>query len=103
MFGFIFLAGSGGMTVVLVEVFISNFCEKCSNAMFMVEQETARIDTTRFDVLTVDVIEQIDHAVALGVLATPAIAIDGKLVFTGLPTPQTLRTELVKHIAVDDK
>jgi len=37
------------------------------------------------------VLEQLDYAVQLGVLATPALAIDGKLCFTGLPSVKKLR------------
>ena len=91
------------MTVVTVEVFVSNFCENCANARLMVDQEISRLDKTRFDVCYVDVVERIDHAVALGVLATPAIAIDGKLVFTGLPAAAVLQAALAEHIAVDDQ
>lgn len=43
----------------------------------------------------VNVLEDLDYAVALSVLATPAIAIDGKLVFTGLPAIEKLRTAIL--------
>jgi predicted thioredoxin/glutaredoxin len=44
----------------------------------------------------VDVIEEIEHTVDLGVLSVPAIAIDGELVFTGLPSAQRLHDELIR-------
>lgn len=49
-------------------------------------------DQLRWRVL--DILDDIDYAVALGVLSTPAIAIDGKLVFTCLPSEKKLRQEL---------
>jgi len=99
---FISPAGSTNMTAVAIEVFLSNFCENCANARLLVEKEIAQFDKTRFDVYYIDVVEQIDHAVALGVLATPAIAIDGKLVFTGLPTSAALQTALTEYAAADE-
>jgi protein-disulfide isomerase len=37
--------------------------------------------------------------VALGVLSTPAIAIDGELVFGSLPPPAKLRAELTARLS----
>jgi hypothetical protein len=48
---------------------------------------------------TVDVLEELDHAVALGVLATPAISIDGQLRFTGLPSIRELHAEFTRRFA----
>jgi len=98
--GFIFPLGSADMTVVTVELFISNFCENCIKVKSMVDHEVMKLGKTRFDVRCVDVIEQIDYAVALGVLATPAIAIDGELVCTGLPKADCLRAALARHAVV---
>ena len=46
----------------------------------------------------VNVLEEMDYAVALGVISLPALAIDGELVFPALPTPQRLRAELVQRL-----
>lgn len=42
----------------------------------------------------IDVLEELDYAVALGVVCTPAVAIDGKLAFSGLPADEVLRQRL---------
>jgi predicted thioredoxin/glutaredoxin len=42
----------------------------------------------------IDIVENIDYAVDLGVLTVPAVAIDGDLVFARLPTAQQLLSEL---------
>lgn len=44
----------------------------------------------------VDVLDELDHAVELGVLTLPAIAIDGQLVFASLPTPAELRSAVAR-------
>ena len=46
-----------------------------------------------------NVLDEIDYAVELGVLILPAIAIDGEVVFTSLPTSQQLEQELIKRIS----
>jgi thioredoxin 1 len=43
----------------------------------------------------VNVVDNLDRAVALGVLTLPSIAIDGKLVFTSMPTVAQLREALI--------
>jgi len=47
----------------------------------------------------VDVVAEIDHAVAMGVLATPSISIGGELVFTTLPSRQQLRNAVERYLA----
>ena len=44
----------------------------------------------------VNVLKEIDYAVSLGVLSTPAIAVNGELVFSSLPTPAQFRTLLTR-------
>lgn len=45
----------------------------------------------------VNVIEELDRAVALGVLSTPAIAVNGELCFSSLPTPKQFRAALTRE------
>ena len=46
-------------------------------------------------------VEELDYAVELGILATPAIAIDGQLRFTGLPSIRVLRAEFDRRLAAE--
>ena len=46
----------------------------------------------------VNILEEIDYAVGLGVMTTPSIAINGKLVFAGLPSAKKLRGELEQQL-----
>jgi len=48
----------------------------------------------------IDVLEELDYAVSLGVLTTPSIAIDGELVFTAIPSEKKLRVAIEKRVAM---
>lgn len=47
-------------------------------------------------------LDELDYAVSLGVLTLPALAIDGELVFTSLPTPSALSDALRARRVKDD-
>ncbi|MBK5654026.1 MAG: thioredoxin family protein [Rhizobium sp.] len=44
-----------------------------------------------------NVLDELDYAVELGVLTLPSIAVDGKLIFTSMPTVAQLRTALIER------
>ena len=45
----------------------------------------------------INVLDDLDYAVELGILTLPAIAIDGELAFSSLPTPGQLRNTLMRR------
>jgi thioredoxin 1 len=47
----------------------------------------------------VNVLDELDYAVELGVLTPPSMAIDGELVFAKLPSAAQLREELARRLA----
>jgi len=82
-----------------IEVFTSSICSNCQRAGGVVEQ---LLKESGFETITwreVDVVEEIDHAVTLCVLATPSIAIGGELVFSALPPKQQLRNAIQHYLA----
>ncbi|HEY5568895.1 MAG TPA: thioredoxin family protein [Gammaproteobacteria bacterium] len=85
---------------VKVEVFTAGDCASCAYAKAQLSRAIAALGPERFDLRIMDVVEEIDHAVASGVLATPAIAINGALIFSGLPTQGKLRRALEKCLSV---
>lgn len=87
---------------IKVEVFSSPGCSKCGHAKVVLRKLAEDIGGGLIDWRDVNVLEDLDYAVSLGVLSTPAIAIDGELIFTGLPSVRKLRSELDRRIAVDD-
>ena len=83
--------------MIKVEIFSSPGCTQCSHLRKQLLSLAGELDG--IEVHEVDVLEQLDHAVALGVLSTPAIAIDGRLCFTGLPSLKKLRAHLAALLA----
>lgn len=79
---------------VSVEVFSSPGCGKCAHAKEVLRKLVAELGSGRIRWREVNILDEMDHAIALGVLSTPAIAIDGELVFAALPSAKKLRAEL---------
>jgi len=77
-----------------VEVFYSPGCQECAAAQASLKA-AAQEANARVEWCELNVLDEFDYAVELGVLTLPAIAIDGKLVFSSLLTPQQLRKVLI--------
>lgn len=81
---------------IKVEVFSSPGCGKCGHAKEVLRRIAQEVDGIEWR--EVNVLDEMDYAVALGVLSTPAIAIDGELVFSGLPSSAKLRAALDERL-----
>ena len=77
-----------------VEVFSSPGCGKCGHAKATLQKIVEEMGRDRIEWREVNVLEELDYAVSLGVLSTPAIAINGELQFASLPSAKALRREL---------
>ena len=84
---------------IKVELFSAPGCNHCAHAREKLQRVVEKIGSDRLEWRTVEVLDEIDYAVAIGVLSTPAIAIDGKLVFTSLPSSTKLRRSLEDRLA----
>ena len=84
---------------IRVEIFTSPGCHHCGQAKDDLERLLKTVGDDRLQLRTVAVLDEIDYAVSLGVLATPAIAIDGELVFASLPGKRKLRQVLEERLA----
>lgn len=83
---------------IKVEVFSSPGCGKCAHAKTALKRIAEELgDCIQWR--EVDILQEMDYAVQLGVLSTPAIAIDGRLEFTALPSEKKLRTHLQAKLA----
>jgi len=82
-----------------VEVFSSPGCVKCARAKAILRAVADELGGARISWREVDILEETDYAVDLGVIGAPAIAIDGALVFPSLPRPAKLRAELLRRLA----
>lgn len=84
--------------MIKVEVFSSPGCAKCMQAKVVLKAILEELGEDKVTWREVNILEEMDYAVDLGVMATPAMAIDGKLVFSSLPSAAKLRSELDKRL-----
>ncbi len=87
---------------VKVEVFSSPGCTKCARAkevlLKLVHDLNEELGGDHIRWREVNILEELDYAVSLGVLSAPAIAIDDELVFTSLPSARKLRAALLDRL-----
>ena len=86
------------MTPLQIELFSAPDCPHCGRALDLLQRVTRSWPEGTLDWRVVDVVAELDQAVAMGVLATPAIAIGGELVFTALPGEERLKEALRRGI-----
>lgn len=77
-----------------VEVFNAKGCGSCSTSIQSLKEAVESATGGEAEWREIDIVEQIDYAVELGVLSVPAVAIDGRLVFAKLPTTAQLLAAL---------
>lgn len=80
-----------------IELFVSRGCRLCAAAQASLKA-TAQQAVAGLEWREVNVLDELDYAVELGVLTLPAIAVDGQLVFSSLPTAQQLRDALTRRM-----
>ncbi|MBI1425675.1 MAG: glutaredoxin [Gammaproteobacteria bacterium] len=83
---------------IKVEVFSSPGCGKCGHAKEVLRKLADELGGEQINWREVNILEELDYAVALGVLSTPSIAINDELIFTSLPSAKKLRDELVSRL-----
>jgi len=79
---------------IQIEVFSSPGCNRCGQVFDLLQTITRELGAGRIDWREVNVLDELDYAVELGVLSMPAIAIDGELVFRSHPSAGKLRDVL---------
>ena len=82
------------MKRIQIEVFSSPGCSRCGQVFDVLQTITQEFGAERIEWREVNVLEELEYAVELGVLSMPAIAIDGELVFTSHPSAGKLREAL---------
>jgi thioredoxin 1 len=79
-----------------VEMFYTPGCPECVAAH-------AKLRTAAQEVVKglewreVNILDDLDHAVKLGVMTLPLVVVDGELVFTSMPTVPQLRDALIER------
>lgn len=83
---------------VQLELFTANICSRCVQAKNTMTALMEELGDDQFELIFVDVVENIDHAVETGVLLTPALAVNGKLKFSPLPCKDRILHALKKEL-----
>ncbi len=81
-----------------IEVFSSPGCAKCGHAKEVLRKVAEAVGGGRIEWREVNVLDEMDYAVKLGVLSTPAIAVNGELLFSALPSEKKLRKVLEQRM-----
>lgn len=84
--------------MIKVEVFSSPGCAKCAQAKAVLKAIAEELGQDKVTWREVNILEEMDYAVDLGVMSSPAIAIDGELMFSSLPSARKLRAELGRRL-----
>lgn len=75
---------------VKLEILTTKFgCSKCERAMKIIDKVIQKYEG-KVNVIKTDISDTPDKLVALGVMSTPAILINGKVVFEGSPSEKEL-------------
>lgn len=85
--------------MIKVEVFSSPGCGKCTQAKNMLKAMVDEMGQGQITWREVNILEEMDYAVELGVMSSPSIAINGELAFSSLPSTKKLQSELNKWLA----
>ncbi len=79
-----------------IEIFYTPGCTECIAAQAKL-RTVAQESVKDLEWRELNVLDDLDYAVELGVLTLPSIAVDGELVFTSMPTVAQLREALMKR------
>jgi len=88
--------------LITVELFSNSSCHRCDGIKSRVRPLINEFGKDKIDYQELEVLTVLDYAVSLGVLTTPAIAINGKLVFAAMPSLKQLRNELQKRLKLGE-
>lgn len=83
---------------IKVELFTSNICPKCKKAKQMLADLVAEMGGENFYLEFIDVVKNIDRSVEMGILTTPSLIINNKLISSPLPKRNELKDILVKSL-----
>ncbi len=82
---------------VVVELLESNFCPKCA----VVKERVIKVaEDMGVEVKLLDPIEDTERIVNLGILASPAVVVNGKVKFAGvIPTEEKIREAIEEELS----
>lgn len=84
--------------MIKVELIAAAGCSKCTISRAELKGAAESVAKEQLVWREVNVLDEIDYVVDLGVLTLPAVAINGKLIFKALPSSAELQREIRKHM-----
>jgi len=78
------------LLAVHLELFYSPYCPRCRRACRQLRALATAWPSEQLQLSELDVVQELDRAVALGVQRTPSLAIDGELLAGPVPAPGAL-------------
>lgn len=81
-----------------VELFTADLCPRCGQAKEDLRAVIDELGAEHFDLCLINVVKNLDRAVELGVLSTPAIVVEGELVFAAMPSRKKLKATLEQSL-----
>lgn len=84
--------------MIKVELIAAPGCSKCARNSEELKAAAAEVAGDQLNWREVNVLDEIDYVVGMGILALPAIAINGRLVFKTLPSGKEMKREVLKHL-----
>jgi len=79
-----------------VEMFVIPGCSECAAARARLRAAAQKV-AKNLEWRELNVLDDLDYAVELGVMTLPSIVIDGELVFSSTPTVAQLRDALIER------
>jgi len=86
------------MRELLLEVLTAPGCRSCQRAKSVARQVIDELSYLDIRYREVNIIDDIDYAVKLGLRNTPAIALDGEHVFSPAPSVKQVREAILKIV-----
>ena len=80
---------------ILIEIVTTQWCAKCQKANEMIRNLLK--DIKRVVIKEINIAENPEIAVKYQIMSTPALIIDDKLEFTGIPNEEELKKVIEKH------
>ena len=84
--------------MIKVELIAVYGCSKCAERRQELKAAAEQAAKGKLLWRDVNVLDEIDYVVGMGVLTLPAIAINGKFVFKALPNVRDMKREVLKHL-----
>jgi thioredoxin len=89
-------------SIIKLTLFSASACQRCEQAKGLVINLVTALNQWHNDVdityQELDVVENIDRAVELGILTTPTLVLDDVVIFTNMPPIEQLKIKLQQLI-----